>query len=245
MAISVSPSTNRVILAYFTKAGVISTVSGTISYTLVGSDGATVASGTLTASGSYYPYTFNQAAGVYQLVVTTTDNTADYLTWIEDIEAIAAGGGATAQEVWEYTTRTLTSGVNLGAVEVTLTDPETYVSRLNLTIYKRVDYVTGGRAGPLRFRYNVNLSGATVKLIGEYRGLESGTAINITGSAAVDPDDSDYYIVEFSVPTSTSDGWGTGDKVYLYEIRSYKTSIDDVLQRGWITVPDGPAVAAN
>lgn len=151
----------------------------------------------------------------------------------------------TAADVWANATRTLTSAVNLGAIDVTLVEAESYVARLDFTLYKRVDYVTGARAGTVRFRYNINLSGATVKLVGAFRGRGDGQDINITGSAAVDPDDSSYYIVEFSVPTSVSDAWGTGDKAYLYEVRAYKNSIDDVLQRGWISVPDSPPVNAN
>ncbi len=99
MAVEAVPSTNRVIMAYFTKAGALSTVTGNPAYTLYNSAGSSVASGTLSASGSYYPYTFNQASGVFQLVVTTSDTAADYPTWIEDIEVVAAVSSITAAQV--------------------------------------------------------------------------------------------------------------------------------------------------
>lgn len=199
MAIEVAPSTNRIIMAYFTSGGVLATVTGNPAYTLYNSAGSSVASGTLTAAGNYYPYTFNQASGVFQLVVTTTDNAADYPTWVEDIE-VKATSSLTAAEVADAVLDELvTDHVVSASLSDYLADIKAKTDTLGtgrgivrspvssvkaITITQNDDYLNAdGRAIELTYTGAPSFVGGSAKLrietlAGDYLGM--WTATNLT-----------------------------------------------------------------
>lgn len=112
---------------------------------------------------------------------TTYDNTTDSLEAVRDNQS--AGGGATAQQVWEYGTRSLTT-----AGTVTVVSPLN-PSTLRLTIYRGDDYNASDTGREIAWESTgwPDLTSATITFTARTRaaGTLAADAVAITASGTV------------------------------------------------------------